>query len=94
MGFFIDAPRHRVFKYADKGFGIRFLPSYIDSLPTNSGVQPSAIANREYMTPRGAYDVDVVRTIDFDNIMKESRQWTRRWIEVYVLSSQNSLDLL
>ncbi|KAJ7322953.1 hypothetical protein DFH08DRAFT_969591 [Mycena albidolilacea] len=56
---------YSIFKYADKGYGIRFLPSYISSLATRESASNDSTSE----TPR---DRDLV------SIAAEQRKWTAR----------------
>ncbi|KAF7305479.1 hypothetical protein HMN09_00800700 [Mycena chlorophos] len=58
----------RVFKYGYRGYGIRILPSYIDSLKT-SKEDLSSIARSENLLP-----------LDIEHVADRARQWTRRVI--------------
>ncbi|KAJ7128823.1 hypothetical protein C8R43DRAFT_1074699 [Mycena crocata] len=70
----------RVFKYANKGYGIRILPSYLVSLDTAKG-RLEDIARDENLFE-----------LDIDAIAKASRRWTRAVAEETTICSHLNLE--
>ncbi|KZT32549.1 hypothetical protein SISSUDRAFT_1055374 [Sistotremastrum suecicum HHB10207 ss-3] len=62
----------RIFKYANKGYGIRFLPSYVDALRTYDSAGSSVL------------DPVAFRVHDLVTISKMSREWVSRLIDRYI----------
>lgn len=67
---------NRVFKYANKGYGIRFLPSYLSYLSTyTSSSQTTAIARGESLLPA---------PLSLQELSDDSRAWTRKCLDKYI----------
>ncbi|KAJ7497784.1 hypothetical protein FB451DRAFT_1335825 [Mycena latifolia] len=70
-----DRKFYRVFKYANKGYGLRILPSYISSLATyNSPAHRSAIARGEVLAD----------TVSLSELASQARTWTSEVIQEYL----------
>ncbi|KAF8320357.1 hypothetical protein DL93DRAFT_2224720 [Clavulina sp. PMI_390] len=65
----------RVFKYADKGFGLRFLPSYVDSLADSFACGPA------FDHHRGRFHGSATHSPDLDEIAVRAGVWTKLAIE-------------
>ncbi|KAF8319264.1 hypothetical protein DL93DRAFT_2164482 [Clavulina sp. PMI_390] len=65
---------YRILKYADKGFGLRFMPSYLDSLHTQADIDQAAVGSRD------RHD----RLLKFEDILHRGKTWTTRLLEVRV----------
>ncbi|KAF8319265.1 hypothetical protein DL93DRAFT_2164483 [Clavulina sp. PMI_390] len=63
---------HRIIKYADKGFGVRFLPSYLESLNTHV----DGINRKSWSTSRHE------RLFQLEDILQRAREWTERLVDV------------
>ncbi|KZS89426.1 hypothetical protein SISNIDRAFT_469445 [Sistotremastrum niveocremeum HHB9708] len=62
----------RIFKYANRGYGIRILPSYVDALRSHD------------LGVFGVLGSPPFRMQDIDTIAKTSKQWVSRLIDRYV----------
>ncbi len=66
----------RVFKYANKGYGIRILPSYLAWLATIQGPKElEAVSQGERLLPP---------PLNLESIATQGREWTKRTIQKYI----------
>ena len=81
----------RVFKYANKGYGIRILPSYLESLEK---VNPNKLPKEEFTGSWKDEDVmDYEKQFSLEARIASAREYFERVFQVYMSWSHNGRDL-
>ena len=81
----------RVFKYANKGYGIRILPSYLEAL---KNINPAELPEEApYGTWKDEAILDDEKQFSLEARIANAREYFERVFKVYMLWSDNGTDL-
>lgn len=87
---FNDGNRFSVFKYADKGYGIRFLPSYLDAL---EAIDPSSLQPEANLAPTSESDINLSQLTSLDAHVAKARDYFERIFKTYMKWTKNGKNL-